>query len=203
MHTVFQAWTFLIWFHFKAHAGTAHVSHCLPKLRHTQSHTTGWHLSKRTCGKIILELTWKPLSSFALILLVTHWWKGYKCRAVWLVKIIARAAIELNTLWVLERSSTAFTREQVVILCFESSSVCIKCCSTCTASLHVLWVAYNMHLGIKCTNYHHKLVLRSAYEQAFVNKREALRAPCSFLPKEKLDGLAFENEKIQTSIWAL
>ncbi len=82
-HAVFQAWTFLIWLHFKAHAGTAHVSHCLSKLRHTQSYTTGWHLSKITCGKIILALTWKPFSCAALTLLATHWWKGYKFRAVW------------------------------------------------------------------------------------------------------------------------
>lgn len=62
IRTVFQAWTFLICFQFKAHAGTAYVSHCLSKLRHTRSHRTAWHLSESTYGKRVLALIWKPFN---------------------------------------------------------------------------------------------------------------------------------------------
>lgn len=37
--------------------------------------------------------------------------------------------------------------------------------------------------------------MRSAYKPATVNKRKALRAPCSFLSKCKHDSLTFENRE--------
>lgn len=39
--------------------------------------------------------------------------------------------------------------------------------------------------------------MRNAYKLAVVNKTEALRDPCGFPPKQKLDRLMFENEEIK------